>query len=272
MSPRDAASFAVPLLLGIFLVARTFPPGFLLSALSRLPARVIAAHRTAQSKLLGARMLAVPGGMLVTSLRGWIAGEIVCVSILSLSLALDPSCSNAASSFVVGSASGLFVLYLFVRAQARKQTDKIRASLPVASFLLSLLLEAGMGSHAAFREVAHAIPKGPLAAEMDEISRSWTMGIPREDALETSRRRVPLEEYHLFLNLISQGERLGVGLSRSLGEHSSNMLEREGHRAEAVAQRAAVKLLFPLMAFIFPAVALIIFSPVILRLWEIWGA
>ncbi len=270
MTIRDAVSLGIPLLLGLVLVARAISPETL-GALSRLPARVIAAHRAAQSRLVGGRWFPVPGGMLVTSLRGWIAGEIVCVSILSVSLTLEPSWSNAVSSFVVGSASGLSILLLYVRALARKQTETVRVSLPVASFLLSLLLEAGMGSHAAFREVAHAIPKGPLAAEMDEISRSWTMGIPREDALETSRKRVPLEEYHLFLNLISQGERLGVGLSRSLGEHSSNMLAREGHRAEAIAQRAAVKLLFPLIAFIFPAVALIIFSPVILRLWEIWG-
>lgn len=271
MTTGDAMSFGVPLLLGLLLVACAFPPGFPSAAISRFPVRLIAAHRTAQSKLFGGKLFSIPGATLVTSLRGWIAGEIVCVSILSLSLTLEPSWSNAASCFVVGPASGLLILYLFVRTQARKQTEKIRASLPVVSFLLSLLLDAGMGSHAAFREVARAIPNGPLATEMDEISRSWMMGIPREDALETSRRRVPLEDYHLFLNLISQGERLGVGLSRGLGEHSSNMLEREGYRAEAAAQRAAVKLLFPLLAFIFPAVALIIFSPVVLRIGEIWG-
>jgi hypothetical protein len=49
------------------------------------------------------------------------------------------------------------------------------------------------------------------------------------------------------------------------------MLEGEGYRAEAMAQKAAVKLLFPLVAFIFPAVVLIIFSPIILNVWEMWG-
>ncbi len=149
--------------------------------------------------------------------------------------------------------------------------ERIRAALPVASFLLSVLLEAGMGSHSAIREVAGAIPKGPLSRELDEISRAQMLGISREEALEKSRRRVPLDDYHIFLNLVRQGERLGIGLSRALREHSSKMLEGEGYRAEAVAQKAAVKLLFPLVAFIFPAVVLIIFSPIILNVWETWG-
>jgi tight adherence protein C len=97
------------------------------------------------------------------------------------------------------------------------------------------------------------------------------LGISREEALEKSRRRVPLDDYRIFLNLVRQGERLGVGLSRALREHSSKMLEGEGYQAEAAAQKAAVKLLFPLVAFLFPAVVLIIFSPILLNVWEMWG-
>jgi tight adherence protein C len=79
---------------------------------------------------------------------------------------------------------------------------------------------------------------------------------------------VPVEDYSLFLNHVVQGERLGIGLSRSLRELSERMLENQGHRAETIAQQAAVKMLFPLVIFIFPAVVLIILSPVILGLWD----
>lgn len=128
-----------------------------------------------------------------------------------------------------------------------------------------------MGSHSALQETARAIPNGPLTWELEEISRARMLGISREEAVERSRKRVPLEDYHIFLNLVRQGERLGVGLSRALREHSSKMLEGETFRAETTAQKAAVKLLFPLVVFIFPAVVLIIFSPIILNIWEIWG-
>jgi tight adherence protein C len=79
---------------------------------------------------------------------------------------------------------------------------------------------------------------------------------------------VPVEDYRLFLNHVLQGERLGIGLSLSLRELSAKMLESQGHRAETIAQQAAVKMLFPLVFFIFPAVFLIILSPVILGLWD----
>ena len=271
MKAIQILSFGIPLFIGFFLMVRFFQRSGFPGRVCRLPGQVVAAHRKAQSRLVEGKVLSIPGGMLVTSLRGWLAGEIVWISVLSVSIAFDPSFPNTILSFFLGMGLGFATLFFSVREQARKQVERVRSALPVASFLFSLLLEAGMGSHSAFREVAHAIPDGPLSRELDEISRARMLGISREEALEKSRRRVPLDDYRIFLNLVRQGERLGVGLSRALREHSSKMLEGEGYRAEAAAQKAAVKLLFPLVAFIFPAVVLIIFSPIILNVWEMWG-
>jgi tight adherence protein C len=124
-----------------------------------------------------------------------------------------------------------------------------------------------MGASSALQETSGSIPEGPLARELGELVRSRTLGVPRGESIERSRRRVPVEDYRLFLNHVLQGERLGIGLSRSLRELSAKMLERQEHRAETIAQQAAVKMLFPLVFFIFPAVFLIILSPVILGLW-----
>jgi hypothetical protein len=241
MKATDILSFGMPLLVGFSLLYRFFKRTSLPRMMFRVPDKVIEVHQQAHSKLIGGKSFPIPGGMLVTSLRGWMAGEIVWISFLS------------------------------IREQAKKKLENVRSALPVASFLFSLLLEAGMGSHSALQEVSQAIPKGPLARELEEISRARMLGISREEALERSRGRVPLDDYQIFLNLIRQGERLGVGLSRGLREHSSKMLEGEGYRAEAAAQKAAVKLLFPLVAFIFPAVVLVIFSPIILNIMEMWG-
>jgi tight adherence protein C len=209
--------------------------------------------------------------MLVTSLRCWIAGEVVGVLVSALTFALNPSPSRIPFSIILGLCLGFATILFSVRGEARRQIDNVRSSLPVASFLLSLLLEAGMGSHSALQAAARAIPNGPLTSELEDISRARILGISREEAVERSRKRIPLEDYHIFLNLIRQGERLGIGLSRALRDHSSKMLEGETFRAEATAQKAAVKLLFPLVVFIFPAVVLIIFSPIILNILEIWG-
>jgi tight adherence protein C len=264
-------SFGIPLFIGLFLMLRFIQRSSFPGTVCRIPDRVVTAHRNAQSRLVEGGVISFPGGMLVTSLRGWLAGEIVWISVLSGSIAYDHSFLNTIFSFFLGLGLGLVTLFFSVRGQARKQVERVRSALPVAAFLFSLLLEAGMGSHSAFQEVARAIPDGPLSRELDEISRARVLGISREEALEKSRRRVPLDDYRIFLNLVRQGERLGIGLSRALREHSSKMLEGEGYRAEATAQKAAVKLLFPLVAFIFPAVVLIIFSPILLNIWEMWG-
>lgn len=264
-------TFGIPLLIGLFLLCRFFQGTLLPCRIRRIPENIALAHRRAHVKLAAGKRLSRSGGMLVTSLRGWVLAEFVGFSVTALSLAVNPYPSGIPVSLLLGLSAGWFTLFSSFREQARFQVEKIRSSLPVASFLFSLLLDAGTGSHSALQQVARAIPKGPLARELEEISRARTLGISREEALERSRRRVPLEDYHIFLNLVRQGERLGTGLSRGLREHSSKMLEGEKHRAEAFAQKASVKLLFPLVTFIFPSVVLIIFSPIILYVLEMWG-
>lgn len=270
MKDLDILTFGVPLLTGLFLLCRFFHGTSMPARIRRVPKKISLAHRRAHAKLVTGKTLSRSGGMLVTSLRGWILAELVGMSATVVSLAIDPSLSGIPVSLLLGLSLGGVTLFSSFREQAKRQVESIRSSLPVATFLFSLLLDAGTGSHAALQQVARAIPEGPLARELEEISRARNLGITGEDALERSRRRVPLEDYHIFLNLVRQGERLGTGLSRALREHSSKMLDGERHRAEAFAQKASVKLLFPLVTFIFPSVVLIIFSPIILDVLEMW--
>lgn len=229
-------------------------------------------HGAVHGALVDRDVLPFPGVRLVGSFRAWYAAEAAFLGVLLLSLSCGPGWSRLAPSLLLALALGVLVLFLCLREQSRKEMAEFRASLPVASFMLSLLLDAGIGSHVALQETVAALPPGPLADELGELSRSRMLGVPREEALERARRRVPLDDYQVFLNLVQQGEQLGVGLSRALGEHSRNMMAKRLQRAEMLAQKAAVKILFPLVAFIFPAVFLVILSPVILSLWEMWAA
>lgn len=228
-------------------------------------------HGRVWNRLVDSGIFPFPGVRLVASFRPLLAGEAACAGILSLSsLASPASWTGILSTTLLAIAVGLLVTVLATRDLARKQVRALRASLPVASFLLSLLLEAGIGSHVALEEVSGALPAGPLGEELEEISRARKLGLPRREAFDRSRRRIPLDDYHTFLNLIQQGEELGVGLSRALREHSESLLEKQRQHAEAFAQKAAVRILLPLVLFIFPAVFLVILSPVILHLREIW--
>lgn len=267
----DLLLLAAPLLPAFLLLSHAIDRAIRSRAGRSLKEDVARFHGGIHGALVEKDLLPFPGVRLVTSFRAWYAAEASFVCFLILSLSCKPGWRNFASSLFLALVVGALVLFLCLREQSQKEMAEVRASLPVATFMLSLLLDAGIGSHVALQETVAALPPGPLADELGELSRSRMLGVPRDDSLERSRRRVPLDDYQVFLNLVQQGEQLGVGLSRALGEHSRNMLEKRRQRAEMLAQKAAVKILFPLVAFIFPAVFLVILSPVILSLWEMWA-
>ena len=92
------------------------------------------------------------------------------------------------------------------------------------------------------------------------------MGSSADGAYRDAMGRGADEEYHAFLSILHQGERMGTGLSRSLSDLAARLVELEMHRAESRAQKAPVLLLAPLVLCFFPSVALLILSPVILSL------
>lgn len=268
MSAADLLLIGIPLFAGTFLLARVLDGACRSGLLQRARTGVVDAHRNANAALIRKGILKVPGVHLVSSLRAWLAGEAVFLSAAALALSLASAPGDAAFLLLLALLLGAATVFFALRDEAGKRLDDLRRALPSAAFLLSLLLDAGLGSHAALQEVVASLPPGPLPRELEEIARSRSLGIPRAEALERSRARAPLDDYRLFLNLVQQGERLGTGLSQGLRDLSSRMLESQEHRAETLAQKAAVKLLFPLVAFIFPAVFLIILSPVILSLLD----
>ena len=268
MSARDFFLIGAPMLLGgVFLAA------FLLRTWTgRSLARSMQAYRSAHDRLtewlVVNRLLRFPGACLVSSLRHWAIAELFSLLGFLAVVSGNRSASGLAQATAAAALLGFGVAWISLRGAAREALRSVQRDLPVACFLLSLLLESGMGASSALQETSGSIPEGALARELGELVRSRSLGVPRGESIERSRRRVPVEDYRLFLNHVLQGERLGIGLSRSLRELSAKMLESQGHRAETIAQQAAVKMLFPLVFFIFPAVFLIILSPVILGLWD----
>jgi len=268
MRARDVFLIGAPMLLG-----GAFLAAFVLHTWKeRSLARPMQAYRAAHDRLTGTlvdkRLLRFPGACLVSSPRHWALAELFSLLVFLVIVSGNRSASGVAQATGVAALLGFGIAWISLREAAREALRSVQRDLPLACFLLGLLLESGMGASSALQETSGSIPEGALARELGELVRSRSLGVPRVESIERSRRRVPVEDYRLFLNHILQGERLGIGLSRSLRELSAKMLESQGHRAETIAQQAAVKMLFPLVIFIFPAVFLIILSPVILDLWE----
>lgn len=268
MIPMDLFLIGAPMFLG-----GAFLAGFLMRTWKEISfARSVRAYRSVHERLTerlaAKRILRFPGIRLVPSTRHWAFAELFTLLVFLAVVSGDRSASGLAKATAAAAGLGFGVAWISLRGAAREALQSVRRDLPVACFLFSLLLESGMGPSSALQETSGAIPDGSLARELKELVRSRSLGVPRGESIERSRLRVPVEDYRLFLNHVIQGERLGIGLSRSMRELSAKMLESQGHRAETIAQQAAVKMLFPLVFFIFPAVFLIILSPVILGLWD----
>jgi len=272
VKPLDLALLGVPAFLAGSLLGTLLLRVLRGRSLSGAAVEYRSRHARMQEWLYDRNILRFPGVCLVDSVHPWVLGESILLLSLFALCSVAGGIGSLPTSIPAAGVLGTGVFLLSLRNEGKRALLAVQRDLPVACFLLSLLLESGMGSSAAFQETASALPRGALAREMSGLVRARSLGIPRGESLEISRRRVPLEEYHLFLNHVQQGERLGIGLSRSVRELSVNLLESQAHRAETVAQQAAVKMLLPLVLFIFPAVFLIILSPVLLGLWSsLWG-
>ena len=268
MTPLDALLIGIPALLGGSCLT-----AFLLRGWGERPiTRCMDAYRSAHDRLtewlVGKGIFRFPGACLVDSHRQWAFAEVFVLLVFLAVISGNSSAYGLLRAAPAAVLLGGIVAWISLRGAAWEALRSVHRDLPVACFLLSLLLESGMGASAALQETSGSVPEGALAKELRELVRSRSLGVPRGESIERSRQRVPVEDYRMFLNHVLQGERLGIGLSRSLRELSAKMLENQGHRAETIAQQAAVKMLFPLVFFIFPAVFLIILSPVILGLWD----
>ncbi len=221
--------------------------------------------------LIASGCLAFPGIRLTPSLKSWVSAELACLAIMFWVSFHSKALGSTLLMFSMALIVGLALLILSLKSESSKTISMFNQDLPLAAFLMSLLMESGMGSAAAMQETISALPPRGCAHELNEILRGRELGVSKRELFEVSRKRVPIDDYRAFLNLVEQGERLGTGLSQGLNDLSRRILEAQSHRAEILAQQAAVKMLLPLVLFIFPAVFLIVLSPVILNICSMAG-
>lgn len=161
-----------------------------------------------------------------------------------------------------------FIIY----SRAAERQDAMRKSLPFMIDLLAVSAEAGLAFQQAIRNVvANAERAGPdadgqeLVKEFELTLKSLQMGRTMAEALGDTCRRVSLDEFTIFANSILQAERLGTPVSEALKYQSQELRTKIQAQVEAKANQAPVKILFPLIVFIFPVTAWVIIGPVLLR-------
>jgi tight adherence protein C len=171
---------------------------------------------------------------------------------------------------VIGALIGLFLPFVVVFDLGQRRQEKIRALLPDALDMLTLSVEAGLGFDAALMHVAEGT-RGPLAREIARALHEMQMGKQRSEAIRALAGRTSVRELRTVAVAVVQATELGVPLAGVLREQATEMRVRRRQRAEERAGKVPVKVLFPLIFCLFPALFIVIIGPGILRIIDTFG-
>ena len=156
-----------------------------------------------------------------------------------------------------------------VSGKARSRKDRIRAELPDALDLMAVSVEAGMGFDGAIAKLTEHMD-GPLADEFALTLGEIRIGESRQDALKKLSERTNTPELASFVRSIIQADQLGISLGRILRVQATDSRLKRQAAAEEKAMKAPIKMLFPTVLFIFPAMFLVILGPAFLNLSKIF--
>jgi len=156
---------------------------------------------------------------------------------------------------------------IWLRDKVKARHHAITRALPYDLDLLTLSVEAGLDFAAALGKVVEKGRKGPLADELSITLKELKLGKTREEALRNLSQRVELTTLTSFVQALIQADKMGTPLGKILRILSTQMRIERTQRAEKLANEAPVKLLFPLICFIFPTVFIMIFAPIVYQVF-----
>jgi tight adherence protein C len=193
---------------------------------------------------------------------GFVAGQIFAGVTGALA-------SRALLLGIVFALVGFMLPDVFVTLRTRTRKEILRAELPDALDLLAVSVEAGMGFDGAISKLTEHMD-GPLADEFALALGEMRFGESRSNALTKMMRRVATPEFSAFVRAIIQADQLGISLGRILKLQASDTRQRRQLAAEERAMKAPIKMLFPTVIFIFPAMFIVILGPAFMTLSELF--
>ncbi|HEV8492522.1 MAG TPA: type II secretion system F family protein [Candidatus Angelobacter sp.] len=179
---------------------------------------------------------------------------------------------NLITAVLVGAVGGFFLPDLVLSYLVTRRQTSIRLALPDALDLLVICMEAGLGIDQAMVRVGEemAITAPSLAEEFQIVNREQRAGKPRLDAWRSMAERLDIEFIRQFVTMLVQTERFGTPIAHALGVFADTLRSRRMQAAEEVAAKTGVKLLFPLVLFIFPSIFVVSLGPAIINLQKMF--
>jgi tight adherence protein C len=168
---------------------------------------------------------------------------------------------------------GFYLPNLYVSFRVRRRKRKLLEGFPDALDLMVVCVEAGMGLDAALNRVTEEMKmtNKPLYEEFRQLILELRAGKSRRDALRSLALRTGLEDVNSLVTLLIQTDRFGTSIAQALRVHSDGMRTKRHQRAEEMAAKLPVKLLFPLIIFIFPSLFVAILGPTLIHVFRLWS-
>ncbi|MCL7488916.1 MAG: type II secretion system F family protein [Desulfobulbaceae bacterium] len=170
--------------------------------------------------------------------------------------------------FIVLPAVGFFYPDIWIRDIRKKQIDGILRTLPAYLDFITMAVEAGLNFSGAIEQARKKAPPGPLVIEFGIVLRDLRSGINRAKALQRMAERLDIQEITSFVNAVVQAEKMGSSMAGVLRIQAEQRRNERFQRAEKKAMEAPVKLVGPLVIFIFPTTFIVLAFPIFIKFMQ----
>lgn len=182
---------------------------------------------------------------------------------------------NAPTSKIIGVSLiafliGLLIPFAMLNQKIAARKLSIQKDLPDVLDLLTVSVEAGLGFDGALAKLTEKM-KGVLVEEFSRVLQDIRMGVGRRDALAALGKRCDVSDLSLFTTSLIQADQLGVSISNVLRVQSVSMREKRKQRAEEKAMKAPIKMMLPLVLFIFPTIFIVLLGPAMIQILKTFG-
>jgi tight adherence protein C len=194
------------------------------------------------------------------------AGMVLAPLLLMLLMGFPSSFVMLAFTGLLGWFGGRMPINWLRRKAAARQL-KIQRALPDTLDLITVSVEAGLGLDAALSKVVEKT-RGPLRDEFGRVLQEISLGKLRRQSLKDMATRCDVPDLTTFVSAIVQADQMGLGIAEVLRAQADEVRLRRRQRAEETAMKAPVKMLFPLLCFIFPAMMSVLLGPAVYRIYK----
>jgi tight adherence protein C len=244
----------------------TFQPNVIISEVSsateKLRRRVGITDTSA-----AARQLALAGYRQPYQVEIFYAARLLLPALTAIAISLFVH-ESTVFWFVAGVLVAYYLPDLVVTSLIRKRRERVRLGLPDALDLLAICMEAGLGLDQALMRVGSELAgtHPELADEFNLISLEQRAGTPRIEAWRHMAERTKLEVVSAFVSMLVQTDRFGTPISKALAVFSDSLRTQRRQKVEELAAKTTIKMVFPLVFFIFPSMFIVLLAPAVISI------